>query len=327
MAKRRTKTQQERIALASEGYAECASCSKMLKPGTRRCPACGTLTSSTKRALTAVAVIVLLVVAGAAVYVFYPREEAYLPPATVVAASPVGYSASTTDSITASFNRPMDQSSVESAFSISPSVQGTFSWSGYSMTFDPVQSLPDDAYYTATIGSSARDATGQPLDCGSYAWSFSTADLPTVRRDIGVGAGDFWTVYPTTHPSSGQPVVHPDWVLTALEQGVVMILDHSEGCYPCVQQTAICESVYASNPELRYFDLSSGTDEPEASEAFASYDPNDEIHYVPLTIIVTKALDGLGNEVVAWHSWEGVVDEITLASWVNDAQSYFDDSK
>ena len=326
MAKRRTKTQQVRIKLVSEGYSECGSCKKMLRPGTRRCPACGALTVSTRRALTAVAVIALLVIAGAAVYVFYPREEAYLPPPTVVAASPAGYSASTTASITASFNRAMDTASVESSFSISPSVQGTFSWSGYSMTFDPVQNLPDDAYYSVTIGSSARDATGAPLDCGSYSWSFSTADLPTVRRDIGVAAGDFWTVYPTTHPSAGQTVIHPEWVLTALEQGVVMILDHSEGCYPCIQQTAICESVYASYPELEYFDLSSGTDEPEASEAFAAYDPNGDIHYVPLTIIVTRAIDGLGNEVVAWHSWEGVVDEVTLTSWIQDAQSYYDDS-
>lgn len=326
MAKRRTKTQQEKIKLASEGYFECRGCEKMLRPGSRRCPACGALTLSTKRALTAVALVAVLVVAATTVYVFYPREEAYLPPPTVVAASPVGYSASTATSITASFNRAMDKASVESSFSITPSVTGTFSWSGYTMTYDPAQALPDDAYYSVTIGSSARDASGEPLDCGSYTWSFSTADLPTVRRAIGTGAGDFWTVYPTTHPSSGQTVSHPDWVISALEQGVVMILDHSEGCYPCVQQTAICESVYATYPELRYFDLSSGTDEPDSSEAFAAYDPNGGVHYVPLTIIVTKAMDGYGNEVVAWHSWEGVVDEVTLTSWVQDAQSYFDDS-
>ena len=314
------------IKLASEGYSECGSCRKMLKPGTRRCPACGALTSSTRTALTVVAVIAILVIAGTAVYVFYPREEAYLPPPTVVAASPVGYSASTAASVTASFNRAMDKVSVESSFSISPSVQGTFSWSGYTMEFSPVQGLPDDAYYTVTIGSSTRDATGEPLDCGSYSWSFSTADLPTVRRALGVGAGDFWTVYPTMHPLSGQTVTHPDWVIAALEQGVVMILDHSEGCYPCIQQTGICESVYASYPELQYFDLSSGTDEPDSSEAFAAYDPNGDIHYVPLTIVVTKALDGYGNEVVAWHSWEGVVDAVTLTSWIQDAQSYYDDS-
>ena len=325
MAKRRTKEQHERMRLRSEGYTECNSCGKMLKPGARRCGECGALTWSTKRALTAATVVVILLVAAVAVYAFYPRQEPYTPPPTVLTASPTGYSASTSSSVTVGFNKAMDVTSVESSFSISPSVQGAFTWAGYAMTFRPAQGLPDDSYFTATIGSGARDATGAPLDCGSYMWSFSTGDLPTVRRGIGTGVGDFWTVYPATHPSSGQTVIHPDWVIAALEQGVGLILDHSEGCYPCIQQTGICESVYATHPELQYFDLSSGTDEPEASQAFAAYDPNGGAHYVPLTIVVTKAEDDFGNEVIAWHSWEGVVDLVTLTSWIQDAQSYYDD--
>lgn len=325
MAKRRTKGQQEKIRLRSEGYTECGGCGKMLKPGTRRCADCGALTWSTKRALTAATVIVIMVVAAVAVYTFYPRQEQYVPPPTVLTASPTGYGAQTSASIVVTFNRAMDAASVESSFAISPSVQGIFTWSSYMMTFRPTDAFPDESYFTATIGSGARDATGAPLDCGSYTWSFSTADPPTVRRDIGTGAGDFWTVYPDTHPLSGGDVAHPDWVISALEQGVVLILDHSEGCYPCIQQTQICESVYASHPELQYFDLLSGTDEPAASQAFAAYDPNGGAHYVPLTIVVTKAQDDLGNTVVAWHSWEGVVDLVTLTSWIQDAQSYYDE--
>jgi hypothetical protein len=297
----------------------------MLKHGARRCEECGALTWSTKRALTAAAVVAILVVAAVAAYTFYPRHEQYAPPPTVLTASPTGYSASTSSSIIVDFNRAMDVASVESSFAVSPPVQGTFTWSGYTMTFRPTDALPDDSYLTVTIGDGARDATGAPLDCGSYTWSFSTADLPTVRRDIGTGAGDFWKVYPDIHPSSGEDVTHPDWVVSALEQGVVLILDHSEGCYPCIQQIQICESVYASYPELQYFDLSSGTDEPAASQAFAAYDPNGGVHYVPLTIVVTKAQDDLGNPVIAWHSWEGVVDLVTLTSWIQDAQSYYDE--
>lgn len=325
MAKRRTKGEQERIRLVSEGYTECGHCKHMLRPGARRCPECGTLTPSARRALVALAVIAVVVVAAVAVYVTRPAEEQYTPPPTIVSASPTGYSASTSASITATFNRAMDTASVESSFSISPAVQGTFTWAGYILTFTPAQTLPDDAYFAVTIGSGARDATGAPLDCGSYTWSFSTADLPTSRRGLGMGPGDFWTVYPSSHPSSGQAVAHPDWAVAAVQQEVALILDHSEGCYPCVQQTQICESVYASFPGLQYFDLSSGTNEPESSEAFAAYDPNGGVHYVPLTIVVTRALDGLGNEVIAWHSWEGVVDLTTLTSWVQDARSYHDE--
>ncbi|MBE0518203.1 MAG: Ig-like domain-containing protein [Thermoplasmata archaeon] len=325
MAKRRTKEQQEKIRLLSEGYTECNSCGKMLNPSARRCPKCGSLTKSTKRGITVAAIVVILFVAAVAAYTFYPRAERYLPPPTVLTVSPAGYSASTSTNIIVSFNKAMNVDSVESSFAISPSVQGTFTWSINSLIFTPTQTLPDDSYFTVTIGDGARDATGVPLDCGSYIWSFSTGDLPTVRRNIGTGAGDFWTVYPATHPSSGQTVAHPDWVISALEQGVALILDHSEGCYPCIQQTQICESVDASHPELQYFDLLSGTDEPSASQAFTAYDPNGATHYVPLTIVVTKAVDNLGNAVVAWHSWEGVVDLITLTSWIQDAQSYYDE--
>jgi hypothetical protein len=325
MAKRRTKAQQEKSRLLSEGYIECNGCGRMLKPGARRCEECGALTWSTKRALMAVAVIATVLIAALAVYAFYPREERYVTPPTVVTASPTGYSASTSTSIRVGFNRAMDTASVESSFVISPVVQGTFAWSRTTMTYSPTQALPDDAHFTVTIGEDARDATGAPLDCGSYTWPFSTADLPTVRRDIGTGADDFWTVYPAAHPSAGQTVTNPDWVIAALGQGIALIFDHSEGCYPCIQQTEICESVDASNPELQYFDLLAGTDEPSSSQAFAAYDPNGGVHYVPLTIVVTKAVDGIGNEVIAWHSWEGVVDLVTLASWIQDAQSFYDE--
>lgn len=324
MAKRRTKEQQERMRLQSEGYSEC-SCSKMLKPGSRRCPACGALTPSAKRTLGVAAAVLIVFIASAAVYVAYPKEDNYVPPPTVVESLPTGYGTPTSASIIVGFNKAMDSSSVEMAFSVSPPVQGEFSWSSYRMTFTPTQALPDDSLFTVTIGEGARDAIGEPLDCRIYSWSFSTADIPTIRRDLGTGQEDFWTAYPAAHPSSGQSVMHPDWVVSELQQGAVLIFVHSEGCYPCVEQTQICESVYTSHPELRYFDLLSGTDEPSASQAFAAYDPNGDIHYVPLTIVVTKANDDLGNVVVAWHSWEGVVDLDTLTSWIQNAESYHDE--
>lgn len=325
MAKRRTKAQQVKAQLLSEGYMECARCGKMLKPGTRRCPECGSLGLSAKRILAAAAIVATVVLAGIAVYELYPGDERYVPPPTVVTTSPTGYGASTSAVIQVDFNVAMDTASVEASFSVLPSVQGAFGWSRTSLRFTPTQTLPDDTLFTVTIGGSARDAAGAPLDCGSYMWSFSTANLPTSRRDIGAGGDDFWTVYPPGHPSAGETVSHPDWVTAALEQGSELIFDHSEGCYPCIQQTDICESAYASNPGLQYLDLLAGTDEPHSSQAFTVYDPNGGIHYVPLTILVTKADDGLGNEIVIWHSWEGVVDLVTLNSWIGDAQSYHDE--
>ena len=325
MAKRRKKTMQGKWALLAEGYTECTDCGKMLRPGSRRCPDCGSLTRPMKRILVAAAITAILLVAAAAAYAFYPREEGYVPPPTIVTAHPTGYDAPTSAQITVDFNKAMDMASVEAAFAISPYVQGAFAWSFTTMTYIPTEPLPDDTDFIVTIGGDARDVDGMPLDCGSYAWSFSTSELPEERREIGTGAHDFWTAYPESHPSAGEPVTHPDWATSALGQGVALVFGHSEGCYPCTQQKDICESVYASYPGLQYFDLLAGTDEPQSSQAFAAYDPNGGVNYVPLTVIITKALDGYGNEVVAWHSWEGVVDLVTLTSWIQDAQSFYNE--
>lgn len=55
MAKRRSKKDHERRRLLSEGYIECPGCGSLLRPNSRRCAQCGALTTSTKRALKAVA--------------------------------------------------------------------------------------------------------------------------------------------------------------------------------------------------------------------------------------------------------------------------------
>lgn len=325
MAKRRTKEEQERKRLISEGYIECPGCGALLKPRARRCGKCGALTYSTKRAVYSVAAVAIVVAASALVYVYYPREDYRILP-SVVEFTPSGYGASTGARITATFNRPMDMASVESSFSINPSVAGLISWSGTMMTFTPSEPLMDQAYYTVTVGSGARDADGLQLDCVVFSWSFFTGSPPTQRREVGTGPEDFWTTYPSSHPSSGGTVAHPQWMLSALENGVVMVLDHSEGCAPCITQGTICEAVHSENPGITYFDLLSGTDEPQASEAFAAYDPSGGIHYVPLTIIATKVISPYGDVTVGWHSWEGVIDKTSLLSWIADAQSHYDEN-
>jgi len=273
-----------------------------------------------------IVVIALLLVASVAAYVYYPRSEPYVSPPTVISAEPAGYGAGTSEPIKVTFNKFMDETSVESSFQILPQIGGSFSWNGIYMTFTPSGSLAAETYYTVYIGSGTRDRSGLPLDCGMYSWSFSTASPPTTRRDVGTGADDFWITYPTSHPSSGGTVQHPDWVISALGSGVVMILDHSEGCAPCIQQGSICRSISSANPDITYIDLSSGTDEPDASEGFAAYDPNGGVHYVPLTIVVTKVQSPSGGTVIGWHAWEGVIDERSLQSWIADAKSHYSEN-
>lgn len=323
MAKRRTREEQERKRLLSQGYIECSGCGALLKPKSRRCRECGTLTYSAKRVLYAIAAVAIVVTASVLVYTYYPREEEYKVLPKVVEFAPSGYGASTSAQIRVTFNKPMEKSSVEASFSIQPAVAGLFSWIATTLTFTPSGSLLDQTHHTVTVGQGARDMEGSQLDCVVFTWSFITGSPPTVRRDVGTGVEDFWITYPTTHPSSGATVQHPEWVLSALDSGVVMILDHSEGCAPCIQQGTICRSISSANPDIVHIDLSSGTDEPDASEGFAAYDPNGGTHYVPLTIVVTRVQSPTGTSAIGWHSWEGVIDESSLLSWIADAKSHY----
>lgn len=59
----------------------------------------------------------------------------------------------------------------------------------------------------------------------------SAAEYP-----VGSGPDDWWTAYPDQHPGAGSEVDHPSWVLDLLEDGPILILDHSTNCEACIKQ-------------------------------------------------------------------------------------------
>jgi hypothetical protein len=325
VAKRRYKKQEKRQKMLDRGYTECKKCGELSQPGALMCPGCHKL-SHTGMKVLAVGVALIVVAAALGIYFTQP-DDSYRNPTAIYSVSPTSASASTSSQITVTFTRPMDKSSVEAAFSTSPYVLGTISWSGLALVFTPSTALDEGVTYTVTIGSSAVDSEGEALDCGMFSWNFVTSGGAGTIRDIGTGADDFWYTYPSTHPDSGAAVSHPIWVLDALANGPVMALVHSEGCSPCITQTAICEQVSADfSGQIVYFDLLSGTDEPEASQGFDVYDPNGGVNYIPLLIVVTYAVNPSdGSTIVVWHSWEGVVYEDILTSWINDAITHWDE--
>ncbi len=72
--------------------------------------------------------------------------------------------------ISVTFSEPMDQKSVEEAFQIDPPEQGTFAWSGNSVTFTPsTWSLSFQT--TVIIGTGAKDLAGNPL-AAPFTFSF-----------------------------------------------------------------------------------------------------------------------------------------------------------
>ncbi|MBC2696984.1 MAG: PGF-pre-PGF domain-containing protein [ANME-2 cluster archaeon] len=129
--------------------------------------------------------------ATAYIWDFTTAAESDITAPTVTDNTPTGTAVPVTTVITVTFNESMNTTSVEDAFSIDPSVAGTLSWSGDTMTFT---STADLAYYTmheVTIGTGAEDLSGNPL-ATAYIWDFTTAaesdiTAPTVTDNTPTG--------------------------------------------------------------------------------------------------------------------------------------------
>jgi hypothetical protein len=79
--------------------------------------------------------------------------------------------------ITISFSEAMNQTATEKALSISGSLGGIISWSGFNMTFTPSQGFEYQTYYTVTIDEDATDLAGNHLEA-PYVFSFTTIPEP-----------------------------------------------------------------------------------------------------------------------------------------------------
>lgn len=315
MARRNVKRRRQEKELRDKGYVECYYCDELVKPRALRCPHCGKLFSAGKQVIV-MGITIAVILAALTVY-YWPSADSNIPASelpAVISTYPTGSSVQATSPITVTFNKAMNQNSVEASFSISPNVPGSFSWSGTSLRFEPSSQLSEGTMYTVTIGETAADIQDNHMECGAYQWFFTTAGGASTgtRRDIGTGENDFWS----------RSTDHPSWVVSAVQSKPVMILTHSEGCAPCITQTGICESVDSRySDSITYFDITSGVDEPQATDCFGAYDPDGPPSYIPLTTVLTM---GPNNQII-WHSWEGVIDEATLSGWIDDAVSYHQD--
>ena len=144
---------------------------------------------------------------------------------------------------------------------------------------------------------------------------------------VGAVKDDWWTAYPDINPASGSPVYHPSWVEDALDDGPLIILDHSEGCAPCVAQTRDIEAVMKGyQGQITYLDILADGSDQRAYDAFDAYDPNGDPQYIPLTVIVTRIRDGSGTRTV-WHSTEGATGQDWIEGYVKDAAYYYRESQ
>ncbi|MCD4765798.1 MAG: Ig-like domain-containing protein, partial [Methanosarcinales archaeon] len=111
-------------------------------------------------------------------------------PPTVTGNEPTGTNVPVTTQISVTFSEAMNQTSVENAFDIDPSVNGTFTWSGDTMNFISDADLASSTKYNVTIGTGAEDLAGNNL-ATDHLWNFTTAapdnTAPTVIGNTPTG--------------------------------------------------------------------------------------------------------------------------------------------
>ncbi|TLZ72357.1 MAG: hypothetical protein E6K14_06880 [Methanobacteriota archaeon] len=106
----------------------------------------------------------------------------------VTATEPIGANTNTTPLIRVTFSEPMDQSAVQQAFSITPDINGMFTWSADSrvVTFTPARELQAGTPYFVVIVTGARDLAGNSmLQAKSFGFTTASASLTL---------SDFWWV-------------------------------------------------------------------------------------------------------------------------------------
>ncbi|MBN2006555.1 MAG: Ig-like domain-containing protein [Anaerolineae bacterium] len=102
-----------------------------------------------------------------------------LPP--VLATSPTGSDVFPATSVQVTFDRLMDKTTTEAAFTISPTVTGTLTWDENILIFTPDAGyLGENTHYVVRIGAGARGRDGETLLGKPYFWSFTTRQLTKV---------------------------------------------------------------------------------------------------------------------------------------------------
>jgi len=116
--------------------------------------------------------------------------------------------------------------------------------------------------------------------------------------------------------------MHPTWVLDLLDDGPLIILTHSQGCAPCINQGNDVKAVMdVHGARITYLDLLTGGTDQRAADTFIAYDANGGQNYIPLTIILSKVSTSEGTKII-WHSTEGATGAQWVESYVKDAIYY-----
>ena len=86
----------------------------------------------------------------------------------------------TTSSLEVVFSEPVERPSAQAAFSIDPTIPGSFSWSGTTMVFTPTQTLPIETDFTVRLGAGTSDRAGNRMTQPATPFTFRTVGRPSV---------------------------------------------------------------------------------------------------------------------------------------------------
>jgi len=193
--------------------------------------------------------------------------------------TPNGTDVPVTTVIAVTFGESMNTTSVEDAFSIDPSVAGTFNWDGDTMTFTPLADLAYSTTYEVTIGTGAEDLAGNPL-ATAFVWNFTT------------GSGsESDTIPPTVTDNT------PNGTDVPVTTVIAVTFDES-------MNTTSVESAFSTNP------LVTGTFNWDGDTM--TFTPSADLAYSTTyeVTIGTVAEDMAGNPLATTYTWEFTTEAV-----------------
>jgi hypothetical protein len=143
---------------------------------------------------------------------------------------------------------------------------------------------------------------------------------------VGSANDDWWTTYPDQSPGAGGDVNHPSWVLDALKSKPVIIYVHKSCSYCAPQTAAVLNITDEFNGQITFFNIGADGSDSRSEVALQAYDPNGGVKYVPLTVVVTLAMNSEGEVVPVWHSTDEVTGDSWVKKYVEDAIGQYDEN-
>jgi hypothetical protein len=144
---------------------------------------------------------------------------------------------------------------------------------------------------------------------------------------LGSEKDDWWIKYPNQSPKAGSLVNHLPWVVDALKDKPVIILDHSKDCKACkVQMKDLNNVLNIYGNDITYYNITAmadGSGDQRAFDVLDIYYPNGGIPTVPTTVVFTLLRDANGKAEIGWHTMDDAMGEETITSYVKDAIFYY----